>query len=354
MKIENHKFQTLKIIRFLGWITFAAILLIILVSVIGAGELFLYANTPKGLMQPHPVTISKGDAFYQIAIRLEKAHLIDNRHYFGLLARLLNADKCIHSGNYSLSPDMSPYYILNQLTSGNVELIRIVFPEGYTIELMAEVLASANIVSRHAFIDHATDPGITRFYGIEADNLEGYLFPDTYYFAKHSSAKQVVETMLKQFWTVFDKKLCQRAQEIGFSIHDTITFASIVEKETGQAHERPKIASVFHNRLKRNMRLESDPTVIYGIPDFDGNLTRKHLKNKTPYNTYRIKGLPKGPIANPGKAAIIATLYPESTNYLYFVSKQDGTHHFSTNLKAHNRAVDLYQRKRRSNQSNNG
>jgi UPF0755 protein len=135
----------------------------------------------------------------------------------------------------------------------------------------------------------------------------------------------------------------ERARQLGFSVHEVVTLAAMIEKETGAAQERPVISSVFHNRLRRGMRLESDPTVIYGIEDFDGNITRKHLAETTPYNTYRIRGLPAGPIANPGEAAIEAALFPLETDYLFFVARKDGTHQFSTNIADHNRAVSKYQ-----------
>jgi UPF0755 protein len=354
MKMNNHKFQVLFLFQFFGCLCLVAVLFASFVAVCLSGEFFLYANSPIDVHQPQIIKIEKGVSFYHIANNLQNEHLIGKLKYFIYLAKLLKADTRIQSGTYLLSPGMSPHYILNQLIAGNVELTRVVFPEGYTIKMIAETLEKSEIISKVDFMAYASNPSIVRSLGIDADSLEGYLFPDTYYFAKHSSAERIIKTMLKQFWHVFDASLRKRAEEIGFSIHETVTFASIVEKETGQADERPIIASVFHNRLKRNMRLESDPTVIYGVPNFDGNLTRKHLKLTTPYNTYRIKGLPCGPIANPGKNAIRATLYPESTNYLYFVSKQDGTHHFSTNLKAHNRAVNTYQKKRRSRRANNG
>lgn len=152
--------------------------------------------------------------------------------------------------------------------------------------------------------------------------------------------------MVKRFWAIFKPEWKNRAKILGFSIHQVVTFASIIEKETGAAFERPIISSVFHNRLKRRMRLQSDPTVIYGIKDFDGNLTRKHLAKTTPYNTYRINGLPPGPIANAGIKAIEAALYPADTKFLYFVSKKDTTHKFSANIRDHNSAVRKYQLRR--------
>jgi UPF0755 protein len=178
---------------------------------------------------------------------------------------------------------------------------------------------------------------------IKAETFEGYLFPDTYLFPKDTTSEEIISTMVKRFRSVFKPEWKNRAEALGFSIHQVVTLASIVEKETGVASERPVISSVFHNRLKRKMRLESDPTVIYGIKDFDGNITKKHLAEPTPYNTYVIRGLPPGPIANAGVGAFEAVLFPADTKFLYFVSKKDTTHQFSTNIKDHNRAVRKYQ-----------
>jgi UPF0755 protein len=149
--------------------------------------------------------------------------------------------------------------------------------------------------------------------------------------------------MVDRFWSVFKPEWKTHGQAHGFTVHQAVTLASIIEKETGVPAERRLISSVFHNRLKKRMRLESDPTVIYAIKDFDGNLTRKHLATRTPYNTYRIGGLPAGPIANPGRESLEAAIYPADTPYVYFVSKKDKTHQFSTNLKDHNKAVRKYQ-----------
>ena len=317
-------------------------------------QLFLYAHSPSGAHEFLPVKITKGEPFHEVANHLNNKQLIKQSYIFSLLAIIMKADTQIKSGNYIFSPAMTPLYILSQLKSGNVELTKVVIPEGYTIELIAKVLDKNEVVSEKTFIEYANNPLVARSLGIQADSLEGYLFPDTYYFSQQTRPSVVVETMLNRFWSIFDDALYKRTEALGFSIHDVVTLASIVEKETSKAEERPLIASVFHNRLKKNMRLESDPTVIYGIQNFDGNLTREHLKTTTPYNTYRIKGLPHGPIANPGEQSIKAVLYPASSKYLYFVSKQDGTHHFSTNLKSHNKAVNTYQRNKQKRRSKNG
>jgi UPF0755 protein len=192
----------------------------------------------------------------------------------------------------------------------------------------------------------AGDPAFARSHGIPAGSLEGYLFPDTYLFPRGVSAEAILTTMLQRFRSVFTAEWEQRAAQIGLTVHEVVTLASIIEKETGAPSERPLISSVFHNRLKKGMRLETDPTVIYGIRDFDGNLTRKHLETFTPYNTYVIKGLPPGPIASPGKDALEAALFPAQTGYFFFVSKNNGTHHFSSSFEEHQNAVQRYQIRR--------
>lgn len=221
------------------------------------------------------------------------------------------------------------------------------------MEQIADLLDSKGLVNKQQFLSLAQDPALLEQYGIPGPTLEGYLYPDTYQLARGISPSTAIHTMVERFWMLV-RPLKKRAEDLGMEMEDVITLASIVEKETGLAGERATIASVFLNRLKRRMRLESDPTVIYGLKNFDGNLTRKDLSKPTPYNTYVIRGLPPGPIANPGLEAIKAVLYPAKTDYLYFVSKNDGSHHFSRTLSEHNRAVRMYQkggRKRRGKTS---
>ena len=189
------------------------------------------------------------------------------------------------------------------------------------------------------------DEGFAASHNIDGPSTEGYLFPDTYVLSKGMGARQILDLMINRFWQVFNSLV--QGRDLPMSIREIVTLASIVEKETGLAEERPVIASVFLNRLKKRMRLESDPTVIYDLKDFDGNLTKKHLQAPSPYNTYRHLGLPPGPIANPGRASLEAVLKPAQTSYLYFVSKNDGSHFFSSTLKEHNRAVVRYQKRRR-------
>ena len=183
--------------------------------------------------------------------------------------------------------------------------------------------------------------------GISADSLESNLFPETYQFVKFTAEATIVKKMVETFKErALKKEFLKRAREIGFTYHEIITLASLIEKETGKDSERKQISSVFHNRLKKNMRLQTDPTVIYAIENFDGNIRKRDLKIDSPYNTYRYKGLPPGPIASPGLKSIVASLYPAKTSNLYFVSRQDGSHQFSATLNEHNRAVQKYQLQR--------
>ncbi|MBN2126167.1 MAG: endolytic transglycosylase MltG, partial [Deltaproteobacteria bacterium] len=222
----------------------------------------------------------------------------------------------------------------------------VTIPEGLTASQIGALLEEKGLADKGGFLDLIRDPRLIKDYGLRGDSLEGYLYPDTYHFARGIPVQRIIDTMVKRFHELVDP-LQDRARQVGMELEEVISLASIVEKETGLARERPLIASVFLNRLKRGMRLESDPTVIYGLKDFDGNLTREDLRHNTPYNTYTRRGLPPGPIANPGLDSIRAVLSPAETNYLYFVSKNDGSHHFSATLAEHNRAVVKYQKKRR-------
>lgn len=312
-------------------------------------DLYLYSKRPVNPAANAPIiiNISKGKNFNALVDELHQNRLINSPLKFKLIARLKQFDRKIIAGEYELSADMSPQTILKHLTKGTVRLHRLTIPEGYTINQIAENIDKASFCSKDAFIAAATDPELTQKMQIPAQTFEGYLFPDTYYFSQDITPKQIITSMVDQFNITFKEGWGKRTQELGFTMHEIITLASIIEKETGVASERPVIASVFHNRLRKKMRLASDPTVIYGIKDFNGNITKKDLNRRTPYNTYMISGLPPGPIANPGAQSIKAALYPAKTNFLYFVAKFDKTHQFSATLKEHNRAVRKYQLRRR-------
>lgn len=307
-------------------------------------DFYSYANKPANDDKTeHVIIVKSGQDLSATAIKFYEAGIITDSLKFKLLVRLKNYGKKIQAGEYLLSPAMSPNKILDIIVSGRVILHKLTIPEGYNIYQIASIIETAGLGMGNSFVSAAKNRSLVRYMNIEADTFEGYLFPDTYHFPNEISPKKMIATMARRFRNVFIPEWEKRAKELGFSIHQIVTLASIIEKETGASSERSIISSVFHNRLKKGMRLESDPTVIYGIKDFDGNITRKHLAANTPYNTYRISGLPAGPIANPGKEAIKATLFPADTSYVYFVSKKDNTHKFSTNMADHNRAVRKYQ-----------
>ena len=312
-------------------------------------ELRIYADTPANVntSQNVIVNVRQGQTLRTTANILQQASLIKSRLKFILIARIKGLDKHLKAGEYLLSATMPPRQILEIMVKGAVNLHKLTVPEGYSIPQIAVLVENANFGTKIDFIKTATDPVLAGKYGLEAATFEGYLFPDTYFFPREVAMEQIISTMVNRFRSVFTTEWKVRAEDLGFTVHQIVTLASIIEKETGAAFERPIISSVFHNRLKKKMRLESDPTVIYGIKNFDGNLTRKHLSTHTSYNTYKIRGLPAGPIANPGRASLEAALYPEKTVFLYFVSKRDTTHYFSTNLKEHNQAVRKYQLRRK-------
>jgi len=293
------------------------------------------------------VKIEPGMTLKQVSVLLKNKNLIQNSAVFRAIAFLQKKQNQIMVGEYEISSSMVPMDILRRVTSGKTVLHPITIPEGYRITEIADLLASNGLVDKDEFIRLTQDEEVIKFWDIPGDSLEGYLFPETYHFGKNTGTRKIIDTMMKTFQDqVSPLNLDKRAKELNFTPHKVITLASIIEKETGKAEERPLISSVFHNRLKKNMRLQTDPTVIYAIKNFDGNIRKKDLSLDSPYNTYKYKGLPPGPIASPGLKAILAVLEPDNSDYLYFVSRQDGSHQFSTTLDAHNNAVRKYQLKK--------
>lgn len=307
-------------------------------------HLYIFSHRPAGTDESHKmIEIAADESFGTIAWRLKDAGIITGVRRFALLARIKGDDRRLRAGEYALSTTMSPLMVLEAMVNGEVYLRHLVVPEGYAIRQIAAELEKTGITDPDQFEELTFDNVMVASFGLEGNSLEGYLYPDTYFFPKGTTANSVIAQMVKRFRQQFSPQWQQRLLELDLSLHQIVTLASIIEKETGNAKERAIVSSVFHNRLKRKMRLESDPTVIYGIKDFKGNLTRKDLHTPTPYNTYIIIGLPPGPIANPGFASLEAALYPAQTRFLYFVSKNDGTHQFSATLQEHRAAVRKYQ-----------
>jgi len=269
--------------------------------------------------------------------------------YYG--ARVKGLTTKIQAGEFRLKTNSSMFDLYHAIQFSKPVTYKVVIPEGYNMFQVADLLVAKKLIgSRDELIDYITSQGVLSKYGLsgtKAVSLEGYLFPNTYEFTKLDDIPRIVSTLVISFRRKFHPNWEERAKKIGFTTHEIVVLASVIEKETSVGSERSRISSVFHNRLKRGMKLQSDPTTIYGIKNFDGNLRRKHLREWTPYNTYRIKGLPQGPIANPGTDAIRAALFPDKSKYYYFVARNNGTHHFSPTYKEHNRAVIWYQKMRK-------
>jgi UPF0755 protein len=288
--------------------------------------------------------VPRGALLGPVARDLERAGVIKNARAFELFARVTRRGNSLRAGEYALSPSLPADAVLERLASGAVRTHRVVLPEGLTMHEVAERLAAAGLVAATDFLAVTNDPTVAVVLGVDGTTLEGYLFPETYELSKGLAPREIVRLMVEQFLRIW-RRIEPVAAERGLSMREVVVLASLVEKETGAPEERPLVAAVFLNRLRRGMRLETDPAVIYGIADFDGNLRRVHLDDeRNPYNTYRFSGLPPGPIANPGEASLRAVLEPADVDYLYFVARKDGTHHFSRSYGEHVRAVQRYQR----------
>jgi UPF0755 protein len=280
-----------------------------------------------------------------VARDLEREHLVRHAWAFESLARWRGLAGELRAGEYDLSPHLSTGEILERIAEGRVRTYRIVIPEGLTAAEIARRLEEKGLADGGDFLAAVRTQELVSELEVEGESLEGYLFPETYQLARGLPAAEIARALVAQFHAIWPE-IAPGSEELGLSMLETVTLASIVEKETGAPEERSLIAAVFHNRLRRGMRLETDPTVIYGIPDFDGNLRRAHLEDtRNPYNTYQIPGLPPGPIANPGADALRAAVQPADASYLYFVSRNDGTHEFSGSYAKHAAAVDRFQRR---------
>lgn len=294
--------------------------------------------------QPRTFEVQPGMTLKQVALELYRQGLIRSPSAFQAIAYIKSKETQVMVGEYSLSPSMLPSEIILRVTSGKTVLYPVTIPEGYRITEIAALLHSEGLAEPESFIRQTRDEKLIRSLGIPTDSLEGYLFPETYHFSKFTSEEKIVRTMVSTFKDKTSKNsLLKSAKESPLSWHEIITLASLIEKETGMDSERKMISSVFHNRLRKNMRLQTDPTVIYAIEKFDGNIRKRDLKIDSPYNTYVYKGLPPGPIASPGIKSIVAAISPIESNNLYFVSRKNGSHHFSSTLLEHNRAVRKYQ-----------
>lgn len=289
--------------------------------------------------------VKAGEAFSSINYRLKKEDLISSSKLFYRYAKINDMVTKFKAGRFVIKNNSNMLDVFETLINGKAIATQITIPEGKNLFEIAKILEEKNVIeSASEFVKLAKSEELAKALGIKGQRVEGYLYPETYHFNEKMPAKQVIQAMVSEF----NKKISDiDFSKSSLSKHEVITLASLVEKETGAAFERPVIAGVFLNRLQKRMRLQSDPTTIYGIyENFNGNLRKKDLLELTPYNTYKIPALPAGPIANPGVESINAVLNPQKHSYLYFVSKNDGTHIFSKTYKDHAKAVNTWQKVR--------
>jgi UPF0755 protein len=327
------------------------ILTVLLAGILGLLTVFGFVKVNQPVGTSHSVqivNIPPGTAFTHVSRLLHQKGLLGPEWFFQVLGRVQRVDRKIIPGEYELHAGMRPTELLAKLVKGEVYQHSVTIPEGYNVVQIADILDQKGLADKHDILRLSLDRTFIASLNIKASTLEGYLFPDTYRFARYNPPEFIVRTFVSRFHEIVTPELQAQAKSMGMTLQEVLTLASVIEKETGLATERSLVSGVFHNRLRRNIPLQSDPTVIYALEYFDGNIRKADLSVNSPYNTYKVRGLPPGPIANPGLASIQAALYPTPSDFVYFVSRNDGSHKFSATLDEHNKAVDKYQRRPRS------
>lgn len=334
--------------RALGW--FLALALIGAGAVGGMAwwELSRFRTTPYGGPEEKVVVIPPRAPARAVVRALAEAGVLSHERSAWLYVRLVRRDgRTFRAGEYSFSGPLTPDQVLEKVHRGEVKLYRFTVAEGLRADEIAQIVGKTGLVRPEDFLAVAHDPGVARALGLPLDGLEGFLFPDTYAVARGVTARGLAELMVSRFKAEYARADALRTPDAKLEMGQAATLASIVEKETGQPAERPRIACVFYNRLRLGMRLQTDPTVMYATllrtGTWSRNITRVDLTTPHPYNTYTTAGLPPGPIANPGAAALRAVMAPDRCADLYFVSRNDGSHKFCPDLACHNAAVKAWQ-----------
>jgi UPF0755 protein len=316
---------------------------------------YLYVQLKPSAEKSEKIIIDVGPGpFKNVIDHLYELKVIRNKRLVSMIATFTHADQKIKMGEYEITTDMWPQEILRILVSGKGVQRSFTVQEGLNIFEIAHVFELNKISSEKAFLKLVQNPKYAeKLIGMKVNSLEGYLYPDTYFYTKGMSLEKIVQMMVTHFNDVI-KTIAPQLETNKALRHKMVILASMIEKETGVEEERPTISSVFYNRMKKNMRFQSDPTIIYGLAIKNGkmgnSIHKSDILSKNPYNTYTIKGLPIGPISNPGKEAILAAMKPEKTEYLYFVSMNEGRHYFSRTYREHEEAVKKYQKDHRMRQ----
>ena len=324
---------------------FFSILIIFSLALMYTNNIFNTALSEKK-KEHHLIEVKKGMGLFQVSSLLFKRGIIQSPYLFNIQVMLRGASKKLRVGIYELSPSMTQKKIYTILTNGFVATKKITIPEGFTVQSIAQKLEENKITSKEDFIRISREKEFITSLGLNVDSLEGYLFPDTYFFKIKTKPKLVLKKMFQNLRKKITPQIMTKISKQKSTLHKVLTLASIVEKETSIHNERFLIASVFLNRLKKNMRLQSDPTVIYSLPFFKGKLSKKDLRYNSPYNTYIHRGLPPGPIANPGFESIFAVLNPSAKKFLYFVAAEEKGHLFSRTYKEHRKKIRLIKKQR--------
>jgi UPF0755 protein len=326
-----------------------AFVLLLLLAVAGVVTvMYVRVNQPyRGFEAAEQfVELPQGSGSIAIGQRLVDARVVRDLPTFRTALWMSGKGRHLKAGDYRFDRPMTPFEVIDKIARGDVFVITVTFPEGLTIAEMAKIFAAHAVGPASAFVAAAKDASLVRDIDPSATDLEGYLFPETYAVSRHTDAARLIRLMVARFDHVFTPELRQAAQARGLSVRQAVTLASIVEKETAKPEERPLVAAVYTTRLRIGMALQCDPTVIYALARagrYDGNIHKVDLSYDSPYNTYRYPGLPPGPIASPGRASLDAAVHPADADYLYFVSRNDGSHEFARTLDEHNRNVHKYQ-----------
>lgn len=331
---ERAVFEVVRFLLFMGLLFMLTISAILLYAVQPASP----DENSLGIL----VDIPQGLTGKQIAKLIADAGVVKNADLFHLIMRVTKVDRKLQAGHYLLNPAMSALEVIEELQNGRAKTVVVTIPEGFNLKQIATRLANQELVDYERFLELASD--YTEVFGdkppvdIPIPSLEGYLYPDTYHFSMTQTEEEIIAQMVARFVEVVLPAVEGQMDEDGLGLHEIVTLASIVEREVMDDSERPLVASVYLNRLSINMRLQADPTVRYVMTEDRSRVLYSDLEIDSPYNTYRYNGLPPGPIASPGLASIMAVLNPAETDYLFFVSRRDGTHQFSRTFNEHVRA----------------
>ena len=325
-------------------ILFGSILVVLVIASSIILILFWPQNNPNKIVK---ITVEPGSTLKNISKLLHDNKILTNKKVFSWAVQLLGKEKKIPIGTFRLVNAKSNYSIIDQLIYGAPEIKKVRILEGWNVNQIASHLSKTMGFDSLEVINLVSDRKYISKNNIKATSLEGYLSPDTYLFFEGDNPNSVLSQLVSEYNTFWNTKHRNRAKEIGFTEHEVVTMASIIEGEAIYNSERPRISAVYHNRLNINMKLQADPTIQYIIPGGPRRLLNKDLRVQSPYNTYLHKGLPPGPINSPGKESLTAALYPEENDFIFFVATGDGYHTFTTNEKDHNKAKRKLQKLRR-------